>query len=189
MLRTPWSSCPLSQISFICIESIPLAKVYVLFFSLGEKKKKEKKAELQLFRVPWKRRNTDIRSYSPKIHRDQCLNSILLCPSCDCLIRCWFTQSWDTRKQGCKPQRQSNACSASFCISKAQKGHPVLRSKTCVFLPINQSITSFQPFPIKKKTKQKKTYELFQRKMLVNSLIILACKEPEPVQVSRGWAP
>lgn len=126
-----------------------------ILFPWGKKKqtKKAKKAELQLFRVPWKRRKTDVSSYPLKIHRDQCLNSILLCPSCDCLIRCWFTQSWDTRKQGCKPQRQrkSNACSASFCISKAQKGHPVLRSKTCVFLPINQSITSFQPFHIKKK--------------------------------------
>lgn len=111
------------------------------------------KAKLQLFRVPWRRRKTDVSSYSPKIHNDQCLSSILLCPSCDCLIRCWFTQSWDTRKQGCKPQRQrkSNACSASFCISKAQRGHPVLRSKTHVSLPISQTIKSLQHFHMKKK--------------------------------------
>lgn len=164
-----------------------------ILFPWGKKKqtKKAKKAELQLFRVPWKRRKTDVSSYPLKIHRDQCLNSILLCPSCDCLIRCWFTQSWDTRKQGCKPQRQrkSNACSASFCISKAQKGHPVLRSKTCVFLPINQSITSFQPFHIKKKIGKKKTYELFQRKMIVNSLIILACKSQDQHKCPKGELP
>lgn len=137
------------------------------------------KAKLQLFRVPWRRRKTDVSSYSPKIHNDQCLSSILLCPSCDCLIRCWFTQSWDTRKQGCKPQRQrkSNACSASFCISKAQRGHPVLRSKTHVSLPISQTIKSLQHFHMKKK---KKTCELFQSKMLVNSPIILHRK-------SRDW--
>lgn len=55
-------------------------------FSLGGLKKK--KAMLQLLRVPWKRRKTDASSCSPKIHNDQCLSNILLCPSCDCLIRC-----------------------------------------------------------------------------------------------------
>lgn len=51
-----------------------------ILFSGG---KKRKKAEPQLLRVAWKRRKTEVSSYSPKIHRDQCLNSILLCPSCD----------------------------------------------------------------------------------------------------------
>lgn len=104
------------------------------------------------------------------------------------LIRCWFTQSWDTRKQGCKPQRQSNACSASFCISKAQRGHPVLRSKTCVLLPINQSITSFQPFHIEKKKDKKRHMNYFRERCLWIPWLFLPVR-PGPVQVSTGWAP
>lgn len=78
---------PHSQLSFICSDSTAFSKVYVSFFSLKKKKKNERK-KLQLFRVPQRRRQTDVSSYSPRIHDDQCMSSILLCPSCDCLIRC-----------------------------------------------------------------------------------------------------
>lgn len=144
---------PLCQVSFICTDSTALSEVYVICFSQKAKKAKKKEKKLQLLRVPPRRRKPDVSSYSPRIHMDQCMSSILLCPSCDCLIRCWFTQSWDTRKQGCKPsrQRKSNACSASFCISKVQRGHPVLKSKTHVSLPMSQTIKSLQPFHMNKK--------------------------------------
>lgn len=79
---------PHSQLSFICSDSTAFSKVYVSFFSLKKKKKKKERKKLQLFRVPQKRRQTDVSSYSPRIHDDQCMSSILLCPSCDCLIRC-----------------------------------------------------------------------------------------------------
>lgn len=107
LVKSLWSasksSLPPTPIPFICTDSFictALAECCLWFFSplWGEEKKKERKGKLQLLRVPWRRRKTDVSSYSPKIHNDQCLSSILLCPSCDCLIRCWFTQSWDTRK-------------------------------------------------------------------------------------------